>query len=1372
MICSVWPKCDKQSWDQAKILMGNPDFLPTIRDHFPLDTLTSKKMKMVEDIIDGASKDKDTPLSPEDVQKASVAAAELYRWINCLRDYWAVAKDVEPKKKRVAELRREQESMERQLAVTQADIAKLNEHVAELEQQLEEGLATAEKLRKQAEVMTRRLNAARQLITGFTSERSRWHTEMGELKSNKNKLYGDCLLGAAFMSYSGAFTYPFRCETLDIWIADVKAREIPSTDPFNLRRLMTTDVQSSQWVSEGLPTDELSIQNGILVVESTRPLGKDLKKSAKVRFPLCIDPQQQAVNWIKRRYADHGLEVATFSDPDFLKRLEACIQYGKPFLFENVDEFIDPIVDSVLDPQFTEESGQRTVRVGDKSLTWDENFKLHLCTKLANPNYPAEVFGKTLVVNCSVTRDGLESQLLNTVVAHERADIQKLSDELVQSMAADKANLKQLEDTLIRELSLATGNILDNQELIETLETTKSQATEVNKKLEQAQRTAEQVEESRQAFRPVARRGAILFFAIAQLSSINIMYEYSLGAFSSDVFEMSLDKADTVLNDAEKRNQNVMEYLNYCLYAYVCMGVFEKHKLMFSLLMTLSLKLDEKVLQQSEVDFFLRGCVIAAEGEFPPNPTALPQKQWDDLCKLAQTVPVFKNLPTEVRENLKAWEAWYGQDRPDDITSDPIPSGYALPVPPPAEPELDEAGEPIVRPPNPKEISSFQRLCLLRCFRPDRVYSAVSHYVGVALGERFTVPPIVSYQSVYKQSSCNAPIVCVVSPGANPTDEIYKLAEKLEVKHIKSISLGQGQGEEAMSYVQNGSIRGHWVLLQNCHLLVKWMKELEKSLEKRDQAKPHQDYRLWLTTEPTSDFPLGILQRSLKVVNEPPNGLKMNMKSTMSKISEEQLEHCPHWAFRPLVYTLAFFHAVVQERRKYNRLGFNCVYDFNETDAAISMSLVDTYLTKAFENDDPLPWPTLRYLVGEAMYGGRVTDSMDRRVVTAYLEEYLGDFLFDTFQPFHFYADDKVDYCLPKPSSEEAGATVTYQDMLDHIDRMPLENTPDVFGLHPNAETGYLIAATNLLWENLIELMPRQSGGDGAGSNADEELYKMTDFLLEKVPKEFLFDRAQTKRGEIERAKREFSSEFLQPTQVVLLQEIDQWNRLVVVMRASLQELQLALKGVIGMSQELDELATALNNGQLPQAWRIKAPATRKALTQWLNHFERRQAQFDKWRGPAGEPHVMWFAGLRFPESYISALVQTTCRKKEWPLDKSTVFTSVTKFKNASEIDSRPEDGAYLEGLYLEGARWNLERGFLEAQEKKTLIYDLPVLKIEPIEVSKLKLVNTLRTPLYVTRDRRNAAGVGLVMETQLASDKHPSHWLLESVALILNDDY
>jgi dynein heavy chain, axonemal len=153
-------------------------------------------------------------------------------------------------------------------------------------------------------------------------------------------------------------------------------------------------------------------------------------------------------------------------------------------------------------------------------------------------------------------------------------------------------------------------------------------------------------------------------------------------------------------------------------------------------------------------------------------------------------------------------------------------------------------------------------------------------------------------------------------------------------------------------------------MLQNCHLLVKWLKILEKHLEKL--TKPHPDFRLWLTTEPTQSFPIGILQRSLKIVTESPNGLKLNLKNTYQKIGANAFTECVHEAFASIVFVLAFFHAVVQERRKYDKIGWNVPYDFNESDFRVCMQILNTYLTKSLSSiDKKIPWSSLKYLIGE-----------------------------------------------------------------------------------------------------------------------------------------------------------------------------------------------------------------------------------------------------------------------------------------------------------------------------------------------------------------------------------------------------------------------
>ncbi|KAF3850823.1 hypothetical protein F7725_012595 [Dissostichus mawsoni] len=971
-----------------------------------------------------------------------------------------------------------------------------------------------------------------------------------------------------------------------------------------------------RWGSEGLPPDELSVQNGILTSRGSR-------------FPMCIDPQQQALNWIKKKEAKNNLKISSFNDPDFLKQLEMAIKYGFPFLFQDVDEYIDPVIDNVLEKNVKGAEGRQVIMLGDKETDYDPNFKLYLNTKLSNPKYSPSVFGKAMVINYTVTLKGLEDQLLSVIMGFEKKELEEQRELLIQETSNNKKLLKNLGDSLLRELATSSGNMLDNTELVTTLEETKSKAREVSEKLTLAQKTSVDIDKLRDGYRPAAKRGAILFFALTEMALVNSMYQYSLASYL-EVFDSSLRKSlpDSVLL---QRLKNIMNTLTYSVYNYGCTG-------------NLSL---EKSTRKKPFDW------LANQG-------------WEDIVKLAELFPPqFGSLPDDVEKNSSEWKSWYDLDAPEQA---PYPMKYQ------------------------ENLSAFQKLLLLRCFRVDRVYRAGTDYVTVTMGEKYVQPPVINFDAIHEQSTPFSPIVFILSPGSDPATDLMKLADRsgFEGNKFKFLAMGQGQEKVALQLLERAVSRGQWLMLQNCHLLVKWLKDLEKSLEMI--TKPNPNFRLWVTTNPITDFPIGILQKSLKVVTEPPNGLKLNMRATYSKISRETLTSCPHPAFRSLVYVLAFFHAVVQERRKYGKIGWNVPYDFNESDFSV-------------------------------MYGGRAIDSFDRRILTVYMDEYLGDFLFYTFRQFHFFSNKDVTYKIPQNGPESSYT--------------------EVLGLNSNAEIGYYTQAAKDMWSHLIDLQP-QTGDSGGGISRDEFISQVAQDIQNKLPQ--LYD--------IDVICKKFGTD-ISPTSVVLLQELERFNKLVVCMQRSLFELQRALSGEVGMSSELDEVSRALFNGHIPAIWKKLAPDTLKSLGNWMIHFKRRHEQYSYWV-EKGEPKVMWLSGLQIPESYLTALVQTSCRKNGWPLDLSTLYTEVTQYRSEDEI---------------KGADWDMENGCLVKSQPKVLVVELPILKVIPIEASRLRLQNTLRTPVYTTSLRRNAMSVGLVFEADLFTTMHLSHWVLRGVCLCLNSD-
>lgn len=351
-------------------------------------------------------------------------------------------------------------------------------------------------------------------------------------------------------------------------------------------------------------------------------------------------------------------------------------------------------------------------------------------------------------------------------------------------------------------------------------------------------------------------------------------------------------------------------------------------------------------------------------------------------------------------------------------------------------------------------------------------------------------------------------------------------------------------------------------------MLASWLKKLEAIYE--GITKPDKGFRLWLTTNPTDQFPLGILQKSLKVVTEPPDGLGQNIKSTYSKLSEEIFNECPKKEFKPMLYVLSFFHATIQERKKYGKIGWNVNYDFNESDFKISRMLISMYLTQSHVlGEEELPWETLRYLIGEAMYGGRVTDNNDRRVLNCYLDEFLGDFIFDSNQKFYF-ARVVYDYVIPEEESFELN--------MEFIESLPLFTPPGVFGLHSNAEITYFNNSAKRLWADILEMQTSEASGD-AGTSREDVIMQIAEGIQANTLPD-LFDEYNIRKA----------YGVPTPTQIVLLQELERFNKLVKRMGSSIADLKRALKGEIGMSQELDALGTACVNGQLPTMWAKLAP--------------------------------------------------------------------------------------------------------------------------------------------------------------------------------------
>merc|ERR1719230_2413237 len=292
----------------------------------------------------------------------------------------------------------------------------------------------------------------------------------------------------------------------------------PGSAPPDPLKVLTTDAQIASWNTELLPADRVSTENGSIV-------------NSCARWPLMIDPQLQGITWIKKHEEKRGLKVVRLGQKALMTVLAGCIESGAPCMIENIQLVVDAVLNPVIGRQTVKRGRNQVVKLGDKEVDYSPNFKLYLQTKLSNPHYPPEIQAETTLVNFMVTEDGLEDQLLAKVVQLERPDLAQEKDNLIAMQNNFKIKLTELENGILEQLANAEGDVLENIELIENLEDSKATSIEVAEKMIIAKQTEVVIEEAREQYRPVANRGALMFFLLSDLFKVHTFHFYSLSSF-------------------------------------------------------------------------------------------------------------------------------------------------------------------------------------------------------------------------------------------------------------------------------------------------------------------------------------------------------------------------------------------------------------------------------------------------------------------------------------------------------------------------------------------------------------------------------------------------------------------------------------------------------------------------------------------------------------------------------------------------------------------------------------------------------------------------------------------------------------------------
>lgn len=591
----------------------------------------------------------------EMVNRASRACGPLVSWVIAQVRYSDILDKVEP-------LRREVQSLEDQANATKEQANTMQKMVAELEARIvkyQEEYATlisqTQTIKSEMERVESKVERSLKLLGSLSSERDRWESASRTFDVEMSTIVGDVLLSAAFLAYGGFFDQHYREVMWQEWSNHLSEAHVKFKPELSLSEYLSTADDRLNWQSKSLPSDALCTENAIMLKSYNR-------------YPLIIDPTGQATTFLLNEYKDRKITVTSFLDESFLKVLESALRFGNPLLIQDV-EHLDPILNAVLNKEIRRTGGRVLIRLGNQDIDFSPAFTMFLATRDPSVEFSPDICSRVTFVNFTMTRSSLQSQSLDQVLKVERPDTERKRTDLMKVQGEFRVRLRTLEKLLLQALNESTGNILDDDKVIDTLETLKREAAEITRKVEDTDVVMKEVESVTAEYLPLAQACSSYFFILEQLNIVNHFYQFSL-QFFLDIFNQVLNHNPNLkgVTDHSRRREILFNDLFVTLFRRTARALLHRDQVMLAVLLgQVRLRGIEDL--SNELEYLLESGESISAGVGMTYDILTP----DQAARLESFAKhsLFKPVQEHIAQNSDAWVPFLESPSPESIVPSP-----------------------------------------------------------------------------------------------------------------------------------------------------------------------------------------------------------------------------------------------------------------------------------------------------------------------------------------------------------------------------------------------------------------------------------------------------------------------------------------------------------------------------------------------------------------------------------------------------------------------------------------------------------------------------------------------------------------------------